>query len=92
MPKVTIASAAPQTVAHNSGSSGWLGRVFGVLGGWGGIGGLVSATVAGVWIGFGDIGGGLGVATILGAGGTETATTVELMPDAAVFAQTGTGG
>lgn len=92
MPRKPSAMPVPAVSASGSRAPGWLGRVVGALGGWGGIGGLVSATVAGVWIGFGDVGGGLGVTSLLGATGTETATTVELMPDADAFAQTGTGG
>lgn len=72
--------------------SGGLRGLFAALGGWGGVGGLVSATVAGVWIGFADIGTSLGVTSLMGASAVDVATTVELMPGADAFATVGAAG
>jgi hypothetical protein len=60
-------------------------RLIEMLGGWGGLGGLATATIAGVWIGYY---GSADVNTLSGGLlGTETIGSVELMPGADVFAQ-----
>lgn len=78
----------PHPLARSAGGGGdggvlaWLGAAFG---GWRGIGGLATATVAGLWLGYA----GLADTSVLtgglwSAGGTEA--TVELMPEAEAFA------
>jgi len=56
-------AAVRDTGAAAAGPSGWRALI-GVLGGWGGAGGLLAAGVAGLWIGFSGIG-------ALGAASTE---------------------
>lgn len=64
--------------------AGFGARVRAILGGWGSIGGLVTATLAGVWIGFAAPGPLAALTTdLLSATATSTPTvdTVELMPE-----------
>ncbi len=78
----------PHPLARPAGGGGdggvlsWLGAAFG---GWRGIGGLATATVAGLWLGYA----GLADTSLLTGGlwsAGEAAATVELMPGVEVFA------
>lgn len=90
MPGMRPAMTAPGVARRPAGG---LRGLFAALGGWGGVGGLVSATVAGVWIGFADLGTGIGISSLTAASGTNAATTVELLPGADAFATAdATGG
>ncbi len=68
--------------ARDGGVLSWLGAAFG---GWRGIGGLATATVAGLWLGYA----GLADASLLTGGlwsAADADAPVELMPGAEVFA------
>ena len=73
----------PDAVARG----GFLGGLLAALGGWGGIGGLATAAVAGVWIGFSSSVADSTVAGLLGSG--DMVGTVELLPGADAFADVG---
>lgn len=62
----------------------WSG-VLAALGGWGGAGGLASAAMAGVWLGFAGVQGS-GTLTSLLAAPEEVVGTLELIPDFDSFA------
>ncbi|GGH55756.1 hypothetical protein GVY41_11680 [Frigidibacter albus] len=62
----------------------WAG-VLSALGGWGGAGGLATATIAGVWLGFAGVQGS-GTLTAFLAASDEAAITLELIPDFDSFA------
>ena len=71
MVRPAVAMATPRPVAR----PGFLGAAIASVGGWAGLGGLATATAAGVWIGF------AGLADPLGASGLVTPSlAVELMP------------
>ncbi len=73
---------APSARPTNGGVLSWFGTAFG---GWRGIGGLATATVVGLWLGYS----GLADPAVLTGGlwsAGDTSTTVELMPGAEVFA------
>ncbi|MBD3788000.1 MAG: dihydroorotate dehydrogenase [Sphingomonadales bacterium] len=59
--------------------------VMGVFGGWGALGGMLTATVAGIWIGFAGADR-LDLVTGRLLGSTENLGTVVLLPDADLFA------
>ncbi len=58
-------------------------RLMEILGGWQGLGGLVTATAAGLWIGYAGLADPVALVTENWSSQTET---VELMPGAEVFA------
>lgn len=80
--------AARQTTFSRPSPRAGLGQMLlGVLGGWRAVGGLATATMAGLWIGFagadrlGDVASGY-----LGGAGVEVLGTVDLLPGEEVFA------
>ena len=76
--------AVPQRVSAPA-SGGLITALRGLFGGWGALGGMVTATIAGVFIGFagvdqlGQVTGGL-------FGATESLGTVSLLPEGDIFA------
>ena len=70
---------------ETTGAPGALAAVLGVLGGWRALGGMIAATLAGVWIG---MNGALPVQTATSAlfDTTETVASVDLMPGYEVLA------
>lgn len=87
MPRPPEVQSEPHPLARPAGGGdggvlSWLGAAFG---GWRGIGGLATATVAGLWLGYS----GLADARLLTGGlwsSAEAEATVELMPGVEVFA------
>lgn len=76
----------PHVAARVRRSSG-LGVLLAVLGGWRTVGGLVTATLAGLWIGFAGSEQLSNVAVgYLGSGAVEVLGTVDLLPGDEVFA------
>ncbi|WP_146065156.1 dihydroorotate dehydrogenase [Albidovulum inexpectatum] len=78
-PRTAMAEArAGYGVVQQSRLSRVIGWIKDALGGWQGIGGLATATLAGFWIGYAGL---AGTATLSGVQtSTETADMVELMP------------
>ncbi|SPH17182.1 hypothetical protein DEA8626_00698 [Defluviimonas aquaemixtae] len=64
-------------------------RFLDVIGGWQGIGGLMTATAAGLWIGYAGLADPAGLVTDTWS---DAAERVELMPGAEVFAMAATEG
>lgn len=78
----TAAEAARPVEARRP--KGWLARLGAGFGGWGSLGGMVTATAVGVWIGYAGIGGiGTATNTLLGTGDDGI---VDLLPAVDDFA------
>jgi hypothetical protein len=92
--RVQAGFAAP-TIASGDEGAGVLGGIWealrGAFGGWAPMGGLVTAALAGVWIGFVGAEDMAGFASLYGST-TESLGTVNLMPEAEVFAFADEGG
>lgn len=70
----------PPAAPVRHGTGGWLARLSDMLGGWGGLGGLATASAAGLWLGLSGVGGlSAGVAGLPAAiaGGAS----LDVMPD-----------
>ncbi|WP_343079706.1 dihydroorotate dehydrogenase [Ostreiculturibacter nitratireducens] len=78
------------TIRRNSRRPGLFASAITALGGWGAVGGLAAATLAGVWIGFTGMGA-LGSTAAGLWGAAESAATVDLIPGEADFAALGIG-
>lgn len=72
------AAPAPTRTGSAAGGVSWLARL---LGGWSAVGGLATATVAGLWIGYAGL---ADPASLSGGliGAAETPATIDLMPEA----------
>ncbi len=66
-------------------SGGLMAALRGMFGGWGALGGMLTATVAGIWIGFSGADQ-LGLVTGGLLGTTESLGTVSLLPEGDIFA------
>lgn len=87
---VQRAGAATRPPATRRARPGWRATLAAALGGAGGIAGLATATVAGVWIGFAAPAPVAGVASGLGIG--ATAELVDLFPDDIAFIEQALNG
>jgi len=77
----------PAAPARGAAVGGFWAGALALVGGWRALGGLASATLAGVWIGFAGADGLSGVAAdLLTGGATATLATVNLLPGDDVFA------
>lgn len=82
MPRAPEPMPVTRPAGRGTGALSWIGAA---VGGWRGVGGLATATVAGLWLGYA----GVADAGLLTGGiwpTDEAAATVELMPGAEVFA------
>jgi hypothetical protein len=74
---IPVSRAAPR--------GGFLSGLSAVFGGWAGLSGMATATIAGLWIGFAGADQ-LGTVAASYIGGTDTLGTVNLLPDGDFFA------
>lgn len=73
----TASTLAPVAAPARPARGGLWPQVRQALGGWGGIGGLVTASFAGLWLGLAGVGGDIGLWS-----GTTAIAPLDLMPDA----------
>lgn len=67
-------------MAGDAPAQGWLARLFGTVGGWPALAGMVTATVAGVWIGYAEPAGFDNVSSAVWPGASDGYDVVDLIP------------
>ena len=89
------AAPSPEAAGRPAPQGGFWAELAFLVGGWPAVGGLVSAVMAGLWVGFSGLGGAADLTAVLsGAGlaGGGNVEVVELLPGSDPFGLAGPGG